>query len=392
MNILITICILLLLAYLFDLTSAFTKIPSVILLLISGWLVKEACKAFNIIVPDLNPLLPVLGTVGLILIVLEGALELNVDQTKFPMIRKSIVVAFVPMIVLAAILGYFFQYIGGYTLKDSITYAIPFCVISSAIAIPSVQSIHSRVREFVVFETSVSDILGVLLFNFVALNPVINTDSLVTFFLQIILITILSFVATVGLTLLLTKVDHHIKYSPIIIIIILFYGISKIYHLPGLIFIIIFGLLLGNIKELTKLKFLRRIKYKAIETEVKKLHELSVEAAFLIRALFFLLFGFLMHTKDVLNPDTILYAAGIVLLILLIRLVQLVLYKIPLVPLLFIAPRGLITILLFVAIIPEPAGNIVTKSLVIQVIVLSAFVMMLGLMFVPKQLLAKNEV
>ena len=380
-----------LLAYLFDLTSSFTKIPSVILLLVSGWLVKQACNAFEITVPDLNSLLPVLGTVGLILIVLEGSLELDVDKTKIPMIKKSIVVAFLPMIVLAALLGYLFQYVGGYTLKDSIAYAIPFCVISSAIAIPSVKALNSRIREFVVFETSLSDIIGVLLFNFVALNAVINTDSLIEFFVEISLITILSFIATIALSLLLTKVNHHIKYSPIIIIIILFYGVSKIYHLPGLIFIMVFGLLLGNIKRISTLKFFRKINYKAIEIEVKKLHELSVEAAFLIRSLFFLLFGFLMHTKDVLNTDTIIYALGIVAAIILIRWVQLLIYKIPLMPILFIAPRGLITILLFVALFPEPKDSIVTKALVIQVIVISSLVMMLGIMLTPKHLQADNE-
>jgi cell volume regulation protein A len=391
MNILITVCVLLLVAYLFDLTSSFTKIPSVILLLVCGWLVRQACTAFNITVPDLNPLLPVLGTVGLILIVLEGSLELDVDKTKFPMIKKSIVVAFLPMIILAALLGFFFQYVGGYTLKDSITYAMPFCVISSAIAIPSVKSIHSRVREFVVFETSLSDIIGVLLFNFVALNAVITTDSLIDFFIEIGVITVLSFIATIGLSLLLTKVEHHIKYSPIIIIIILFYGVSKIYHLPGLVFIMIFGLLLGNIKKISTLKFFRKIKYKAIATEVVKLHELSVEAAFLIRSLFFLLFGFLMSTKDIINTDTILYALGIVAAILVIRLLQLLLYKIPLLPIVFIAPRGLITILLYVAIVPEPVGTVVSKALVIQVVVITTLVMMIGLMFTPKELQAKSE-
>lgn len=391
MNILIAICVLLLLAYIFDLTSSITKIPSVILLLAAGWLVKQACTVFKITVPDLNPLLPVLGTVGLIMIVLEGALELEVDRTKFPMIKKSIVVAFIPMILLAALLGYFFQHVGGYTLKDSITYAMPFCVISSAIAIPSVKAMHSRVREFVVFETSLSDILGVLLFNFVALNAVITTDSILEFVIEILVITVLSFIATIGLSLLLTKVDHHIKYSPIIIIIILFYGVSKMYHLPGLVFILIFGLLLGNIRKLTKFKGLRKINYKAIEVEVKKLHELSVEAAFLIRALFFLLFGFLMHSSEILNANTIPYALGIVSAIVVIRCIQLLIYKIPLMPILFIAPRGLITILLFVAIIPEPVGDIVSKSLVIQVILISVTIMMLGVMFTPDDLLAKNE-
>ena len=62
-----------------------------------------------------------------------------------------------------------------------------------------------------------------------------------------------------------------------------------------------------------------------------------------------------------------------------------------LLPILFIAPRGLITILLFVALIPEPTGSIVTKALVIQVIVISALVMMFGLMLTPNNLQAEKE-
>jgi len=47
---------------------------------------------------------------------------------------------------------------------------------------------------------------------------------------------------------------------------------------------------------------------------------------------------------------------------------------------LFIAPRGLITILLFLAIEPTQNIPLVNKSLIIQVIILTALVMMLGLM------------
>lgn len=70
-GIIITICTLLLLAYVFDITSAKTKIPSVILLLISGWLVRQVTDYLQLPVPDLNGILPILGTIGLILIVLE---------------------------------------------------------------------------------------------------------------------------------------------------------------------------------------------------------------------------------------------------------------------------------------------------------------------------------
>jgi Na+:H+ antiporter len=60
------------------------------------------------------------------------------------------------------------------------------------------------------------------------------------------------------------------------------------------------------------------------------------------------------------------------------------LLKLPVSPLLFIAPRGLITILLFLAIMPTDNIALVNTSLVIQVIILTALVMMIGLMFFRK--------
>jgi hypothetical protein len=69
MTIIISLCLLLLVAYVFDLTASMTKTPSVILLLL-GFIVREATFFFWHQVPDLTSTLPVLGTIGLILIVL----------------------------------------------------------------------------------------------------------------------------------------------------------------------------------------------------------------------------------------------------------------------------------------------------------------------------------
>jgi len=82
--IIITICTLLLLAYVFDLTSAKTKVPSVILLLLLGFAMRQLTQLLEINIPSLTPLLPILGTVGLILIVLEGSLELEFNKSKAP--------------------------------------------------------------------------------------------------------------------------------------------------------------------------------------------------------------------------------------------------------------------------------------------------------------------
>lgn len=382
--ILITICVLLLLAYVFDISSALTKIPSVILLLLLGWGVKQTVDLLNIHIPDLAPLLPIFGTVGLILIVLEGSLELELNQSKLAVIRKSSINALLPMFALAFLLAFAFQYFFQVSYKMALVNAIPFCVISSAIAIPSVRNLSAFNKEFIIYESSLSDIFGVLFFNFIALNQLISAQSFGNFGLQLLLIIVISFFSVLGLSFLLSRIKHHITFTPIILIVILIYAVSKVYHLPGLIFILVFGLFLGNLDELKRFTWIEKLRPEKLDLEVKKFKEITTEATFLIRALFFLLFGFLMEAKEILNPETLPWAAGIVLSVILVRWIALVFSKLPSSPLLFVAPRGLITILLFLAILPEQSISIVNKSLVIQAIILSVLVMMLGLMTARK--------
>lgn len=377
-TIIISFCVLLLIAYVFDLTSSKTKIPSVILLLLLGWIVRQITLWLDFQLPNFSPYLPVLGTIGLILIVLEGSLELELNKSKFSLIRKSFIGALLPMIALAFILAISFRYFGDYSLKDSLTNAIPFCIISSAIAIPSIRNLSSANKEFVIYESSLSDILGVLIFNFLALNEIIDLHSFTHFGLQILIISVISFIATIGLSLLLNRVEHQIKFVPIILLVVLIFAVSEIYHLPGLIFILIFGLAIGNLDELKKFRWIEKIKPDELNKEVARFKELTIEVVFLVRSLFFLLFGYLIETVEVLNPDTFPWALGIVFFIFIFRIFQLKLSKLPLQPLLFVAPRGLITVLLFLTIDPANAISIVNKSLIIQVIILTALPMILG--------------
>jgi potassium/hydrogen antiporter len=385
--IIITLCSLLLIAYLFDLSFKSTNIPSVILLLLLGWIVQQITSFLPINLPDFSAILPILGTIGLILIVLEGALELELNKSKIGLITKSFFGALIVLLSSSLLLAYIFQYFGDYSLKKSLINAIPLCIISSAIAIPSVRNLISSNREFVIYESSLSDILGVIFFNFISRNENIGADSFTHFGIQLVIITIVSFVATIGLSFLLSKIEHHIKFVPIILLIILIFTISEIYHLPALIFILVFGLFIGNLDELAGFKWIERFRPDILNKEVQKFKELTIEAAFLIRALFFLLFGYLLKTSEILDTETLIWSAGVVLLIFVFRAVQLLISRLPLMPLLFVAPRGLITILLFLSIAPANKILLVNKSLVIQVIIMTALIMMFGLMFFTK----KNE-
>lgn len=391
MTIIITFCVLLLVAYLFDLTSSKTKIPSVILLLLLGWIVRQITNFLLIDLPDFSMVLPIFGTIGLILIVLEGALELELNQSKIGLIKKSSLGAFFPLIALSFIIAYLLQYYGGYPFKTCLSNAIPFAVISSAIAIPSVRNLSTSKREFVTYESSLSDIFGVVFFNFVLYNTNFGASTFGYFFFQILIIIVISFLATILLSFLLNKIDHHIKFVPIILLTILIYEISKMYHLPALLFILIFGLSINNFDELKRYKWSERFRPDSLTKEVDKFRELNIEAAFVVRALFFLLFGYLLETSEILNPDTFIWAIGIVAIIFSIRAIQLFLSKMPLMPLLFVAPRGLITILLFLTLDASQDIPLVNKSLIIQVILLTAFLMMFGILATSKKLELQHQ-
>jgi len=380
LTIIITVCTLFLIAYLFDLTTAHTKIPSAILLLLLGWILSQVTVFFDIELPDFSAMLPIIGTVGLILIVLEGALELELNHSKVGLIKKSFTGALLPMLAMAFLLAWAFQAFGGYSYLDSLGNAIPLCIISSAIAIPSIVNLSTGNREFVIYESSLSDILGILFFNFITSNDNIEFHSFGEFGLQLLGIAVVSFVATIGLSYLLSKIEHHIKFVPVILLVILIYAVSKNYHLPALIFILVFGVFLENVDELKHFKWTKKFNPQGLKAEVKKFKELTIEATFLVRTAFFILFGFLIETKELLNSKTLIWAIGIVAAIFIFRTVQLKLSKLPLRPLLFIAPRGLITILLFISLAPEARIPLVNNSLIIQVIVLTALVMMIGLM------------
>ena len=350
-----------------------------ILLFVLGWGVKQVGNYFELTLPQLTPVLPILGTIGLILIVLEGSLELELNKNKFSLIRKSVVGVFLSMIVSAFVIAFLFVWIGDQPLKQSLINAIPFCVISSAVVIPSVSNMSKTNKEFIIYESSLSDIIGVIFFNFIVANATIGVASFGVFGLQLLVMIIVSFVATLGLSFLLSKINHHIKFIPIMLMLILVYEVSKLLNLPSLIFIMVFGLVMGNLDELKRFRLIRKLQPAGLNEEVFKFKGLIIEAAFLIRSLFFLLFGYQLRTSEILNTSTLLWSAEILLVIYTFRALQLMLSKLPLRSLLFVAPRGLITILLFLGILPENAIPFVNKSVVVQVILLSIIIMMISL-------------
>ncbi len=384
MSIIIFICVLILIAYVFDITSKKSKIPTVILLLLLGFVVKLFLTSLNVLLPDLQQILPILGTLGLILIVLEGSLELELNKSKMPMVIKSVFISLLPILLFSISLAYILFTFFSIDFKVGLINLMPLAIISSSIAIPSAKNLINKDKEFVTYESSLSDIFGVIIFNFLISNNDIQASSIKSFVAQIALMVGISFIATVLLAILLGKIKHHVKFIPIIVLVVLIYIISKLYHLPALIFILIFGLFVANIDEIKSLKRLTQFNSEKFNYEVAKFREITGEIAFLIRVLFFILFGYLIEINELLNYSTLSYSVAITLIIFVIRYILLKIFNMKFGAVYFIAPRGLITILLFLSIPSHFSIDLVNKSLIIQIIIMTALLMMLGLMIFKK--------
>jgi len=362
----------------------------VILLFAMGWAANQAAGFLDLDIPDLTTVLPFLGTIGLVLIVLEGALELDFDTSKLSFVGKTILIAIIPVIVISFSLAYALQFFSDIAFKSALLNAIPFAIISSAIAIPSVQNLRTENREFVTYESSVSDIFGVLLFNFLLEKKIMNVKTLGLFFGEIVMILIVTFFATIMLAFLLSRIKHPVKFAPIILMIVLIFAVSELYHLPALIFILLFGLFIGNLNQLKQSIIVKKLHTKSFKKEIKKFKELTMELTFLIRTLFFLVFGFLIETNELINSETLIWSVSITAGIFLLRALLLKVFKINLLPLMFISPRGLVTILLYLSVPAAMSISIVNDSLIIQVIILTSFAMMLG-MWTSKPNLDKED-
>lgn len=391
-HILIALCAVTIISYLFNIISDRIKVPSVILLISCGILLKQSTEYFGMAVLIPRTILELLGVIGLIMIVLEGALDLKITPDKKNLIAKSfLVAAFVLLITALAVAGILW-YAFEISFKTALIYAVPMGVISSAIAIPSVNKLDEEKKEFIIYESTFSDILGIMLFNYVLSDKLLSFASGATFVWNLILISAISVICTILLLLLFKYLKGHIKVFLILSILILVYSLSKQLHLPSLFFILVFGLVLNNAEPYLKgwLKdYLHPQKLLSVNSELKVM---TAELAFLIRTFFFLLFGFSIDVLLIFSVPVVLTGSSIILVILLIRWIFLrYISKTNIFPELFIAPRGLITIILFYSIPKHLTTDKFNEGVLSFVIIASGIIMMIGILMSKKKFDVENE-
>ncbi len=381
-NLIIGASVIVILSFWFNGISKKTSIPSVLMLIVLGIILQYAYRFFTGGEVDFAGILAtplaVLGTVGLIMIVLEAALELELKREKLIPILKSMAIALIGLVAsawVAALILY--QFIPDMSMQSAWLYATPLSILSSAIIIPSVSGLKEEKKEFHIYESTFSDIMGIMMFYFLAgqINPA-ESGGVASFAGNFILTLIIAIIASYAILLIFQQIKSQAKLFLLIAVLLLLYAVGKAFHLSALIIILIFGLVIANVKLFFPGKMKIFLEEKKMAQIYHELHIITLETAFVVRTFFFVIFGLTIIISSLFNWNVALVSILIIVSIYIIRFATLRLFiGKDILPQLFIAPRGLITVLLFYAIPKEVEVATFESGILLFVIIGTSLIM-----------------
>lgn len=375
------------LSFFFNIIAKKTKIPSVLMLIGLGVGIKAILQQMHIMTESskLNTALEVIGNVGLVMIVLEAALDLELKKEKRGLIFRSFVIALLGIGASMAGLATFFMYIfPGSDWYQAFLYSIPLSIMSSAIIIPSVGQLTGKKKEFIVYESTFSDILGIMVFNFMLSAETAAPGESVGWgiFLNVSETIVLSVIISYLLVYLFQKLTMQVKLFLIISVLILLFAIGKYLHLSALLLILTFGLVLNN-SDLFFQGFLKKhFNKELVKPIIHDFHTLTLESAFVIRTIFFVLFGLSITLSSFYNFEVAMNSLAIVGILYVVRYILLQIFgRKHIWPELFIAPRGLITVLLYFVLQKHNSVHIplFDPGLLLYPILITSIIMMFAL-------------
>jgi NhaP-type Na+/H+ or K+/H+ antiporter len=334
------------------------------------------------------PILEVLGIVGLIMIVLEAALELELKKEKLLPIGKAMAIALISLIISAWVAALILhQFIPGMSMEKAWLYATPLSILSSAIIIPSVTGLNDEKREFHIYESTFSDILGIMMFYFLEAQLLAasagngaENGGLVAFGGNLLVTIGISVIASYLIILIFQNIKSHTKLFLLIAVLLLLYAVGKKMHLSSLIIILIFGLVIANMKLFFQGRLGRWLHMEKAKEIYEGLHVITMESAFVVRTFFFVIFGVTISLASLASLKVAVVSVLILLSIYALRYVILSIFiGKDILPQLYIAPRGLITVLLFYAIPAEATVAGFEPGILLFIIIGTSVIMTLAM-------------
>ncbi len=338
----------LLIAFAVERLDRASGLPSVIVMIALGLLARPVLDALGILVNGISTLMPVAGVIALVLIVLEGALDIELKRERLRLAFTAFALAAGALLVYGAAFAAIAVRLLSLTYLQGAILATPFALISSSIAIPASRRLAQQAREFIVYESSVSDILGVLVF-----FALVHSNASVRGFLTAlagggVLSLLLALVCSVALVFISTRATAHVRYVPLLAGLFALYAAGELMHLSPLIMVLLFGLMLNNREVLARVPGLAGVAERIAPQTIAEFKVLVQELTFAVRGFFFFLLGYSTHLSDFGSVRAWAAAALILAVIYGGRFLMLrPLGRTLATAITWIAPRGLITVVLY---------------------------------------------
>ena len=369
-------------SYLFNLVAKRYSIPSVLLLILLGIALHGLVSTTGLDAPDMTPILEVLGIIGLIMIVLEASLDLELTGERRKLISRAFFTALVNLVLSATLVGGVMVLYLDVDLTTGLLYAVPLSIMSSAIIIPSVSALDKEKREFMIYESTFSDILGIMLFYFLISSMEANGfgQMSLSVLLNLSLTVLVSVAASYFLIFLFQKIRTELKLFLLIAVLILLYSLSKMLHLSSLLIILVFGMILSNRHIFFPGKLRRFLDEEHMSGIFDNFKMITLETSFVVRTFFFVIFGFTIVLASLLDLRVWLVSLGILGILYGIRYAYFrLIIRRNIFPGIWLAPRGLITILLFYSIPEELMAESFNTGILLLVILASSIIMAVAL-------------
>lgn len=329
-------------------------LPEAVFMIILGVLVGPV---FNVISPaDINPVIPYLLTLTLVVLLFETGISTEISQALKAMKKSSIFT----LTVLAATVFFSILILPflGWEPHHSIIIGIIISGTSTApvVYFTSRMTMKDEVRSFLVFESVINDVtlLTSLAVTLQILTVAINIQHLAISLIAYIMIPLLcggvAAVFWVHILIILSP-KMKVKYLSTIAFTIILYALTEYVNGSGVLAIVVFSLLVGNLHNISKAskffptkfeKFLSKLEQQLMD--IRKVHD---EISSMVENLFFFAMG-VLFSLDALNSYITWLTVLLIFIVILSRLMSAGIisvvdrdYRKYILPISLMVPRGL---------------------------------------------------
>lgn len=274
-----------------------TRISQVIILILFGFVLGPALHVVDVS-PDsvIVSLLPFLATLALIVLLFDAGLMIDVFSVANAIPRSTLFTFLVFIISVLLVTGFSYLLLG-WPILHGILLGSVVGGTSSAIVIAMVERarISKEARSLLTVESTITDalciIVAVIAIQLIVSNQAPEITSLINMFLSSFSIAIIFGIVSAVIWIFAIERTSLAKYAYMLTLALVFglYAVTEALKANGGIAVFVFGMVLGNAKELGKL--LRFRKEVTVNPNIRLFQE---EITFFVRTFFFVYIGLLL--------------------------------------------------------------------------------------------------